>query len=120
MDPLQEQIAQEIYRGFAVPSIQAADWHDRYKWMNRAAGAIAGAARVMAHLLEVERSAVAEELCSMVLKLAGEQFPLPKLWLKRSEFTTEQEGRKRLEDGLPERVAKCLLALDFVAPEVLS
>jgi hypothetical protein len=110
MDPLSiEGLAQEVYRGFLVPSVNATEWHDRYKWLNRAAGEISGMARVLDHFAATVpvfaqfpdgRAAIAQAIADRATNLVDLEEP------------GTEANRRKVVEGLTKRVAKCLLALE--------
>ena len=105
MDSLSiDTLAGEIYHGFLKPSAEAAEWHDRYKWLNRAAGAISGMARILEQVrlagLPVGRSAIAQVIADRATDLVDIEEP------------GTEANRAKVVKGLDKRVAKCLLALE--------
>lgn len=111
MDPLNIQdTAARVYAGFLVHAAEtpAADWHEFYKWINRAAGVIAGhahAASTMACQLPPEM--IAEKVADAVLALLDTHKP------------GSPEARRKIAGpkGLAPRLVKCLAAMEGVTAD---
>lgn len=111
MDPLNIQdTAARIYAGFLVHAAEtpAADWHEFYKWINRAAGVIAGHAHcgaIVARQLPPE--VIAEQVADAALALLDTHKP------------GSAEARRKIAGpkGLCPRVVKCLAAMEGVTAD---
>ncbi len=119
-DPLNtQQAAERIYHGLLVPAAEtpAKDWHEFYKWINRAAGAIAGHSLAVAAGFEDRAGAglggrltpemVAQQLVEAVFILLDAHQP------------GLRDSREKIQGpkGLSVRVVKCLASLQGITAD---
>jgi len=108
-DPLNtQQAAERIYHGLLVPAAEtpAKDWHEFYKWINRAAGAIAG------HSLAVAGGRLTPEQVAQQITEAA-------FILLDAHQPGLRDSREKIQGpkGLSVRVVKCLAALQGVTAD---
>lgn len=106
MDPLNIQdTASRVYAGFLVHAAEtpAADWHEFYKWINRAAGVIAGHAHCAATAARPSEM-IAEQVADAALALLDTHKP------------GSPQARRKIAGpkGLAPRLVKCLAAMEGV------
>lgn len=111
LDPLNIQdTASRVYEGFLVHAAEtpADDWHEFYKWINRAAGVITGHAHCAA--------AVARQLPSEVI---AEQVANAALALLDTHKPGSAEARRKIAGpkGLAPRLVKCIAAMEGVTTD---
>jgi hypothetical protein len=105
LDPLNAQdTGRRIYEGFLVHAAESTDWRDLYKFINRAAGVIAGQADCLS-AGRLTPELIAQRLIDAALGYLHAHEP------------GSETNRLKIEDGLPVRVVKCLAALQGITAD---